>query len=58
MALIKCSECKRDVSSNAKNCPNCDTPIAQPTKCPKCGNKNTKVMSSEHERVLGLSFYK
>lgn len=28
MALIKCSECGKEVSSNAANCPNCGNPIA------------------------------
>ena len=29
MALIKCPECGKEVSSNASNCPNCGHPIAQ-----------------------------
>ena len=28
MALIKCKECGRDVSSNAAACPNCGNPIS------------------------------
>lgn len=40
MALIKCDECGKDVSSKAKSCPNCGNPIS--TKqfdrvCEKCG---------------------
>ena len=27
MALIKCPECGKEVSSSAKNCPNCGCPI-------------------------------
>jgi hypothetical protein len=27
MALIKCSECGKDVSSNAASCPNCGNPV-------------------------------
>lgn len=27
MALIKCSECGKEISSNAKNCPNCGNPV-------------------------------
>lgn len=27
MALIKCSECGREISDKAKNCPNCGCPI-------------------------------
>lgn len=49
MALIKCTECKSDVSENAVSCPQCGNPInpipAQPEKqikqgdrkCLKCG---------------------
>lgn len=29
MALIECHECKKDVSSLAKSCPNCGNPIAK-----------------------------
>jgi len=29
MALIKCSECGRDVSDSASSCPNCGHPISQ-----------------------------
>jgi predicted amidophosphoribosyltransferase len=27
MSLIKCPECKKDVSSNATTCPECEEPI-------------------------------
>jgi hypothetical protein len=30
--LIKCSECKKDVSSEASNCPHCGFPIKSPPK--------------------------
>ena len=30
MALIKCSECGKEVSDKAKACPNCGNPIASP----------------------------
>ena len=29
MALIQCPECKKEISSKAKNCPNCGTPLAK-----------------------------
>lgn len=29
MALIKCSECKHEVSTQAKKCPNCGAPVKQ-----------------------------
>lgn len=40
MALIKCSECGREISDKAASCPHCGNPILQrilPT-CPECGN--------------------
>lgn len=52
MALIKCSECGRDVSDKATSCPHCGMPISRvkhtstPTppadavKCPNCGSTN------------------
>ncbi len=50
MALIKCSECGKEISDKANTCPNCGCPIEgkvmsqerpSPTGmniCPKCGN--------------------
>ena len=32
MALIKCSECGKDVSDKASNCPNCGNPANQVNK--------------------------
>lgn len=38
MALIKCSECKKEISSSAKVCPHCG--IKQSNEvCPECGKK-------------------
>lgn len=45
MALIKCPGCGKDISENAQACPNCGEPIDTSVKCPKCGSKNTKVIS-------------
>lgn len=30
MALIQCNECGKEISSNAKNCPNCGSPVILP----------------------------
>ena len=38
MALIKCSECGKEVSSSAKTCPHCGIKINF-KKCPECGNE-------------------
>lgn len=40
MALIKCSECGKNVSDKAQSCPNCGNPISTPKKdriCFACG---------------------
>ena len=34
MALIKCPECRKEISSEAKACPNCGKPIKQSPKKP------------------------
>ena len=55
MALIKCTECGTEVSSNADKCPKCANPIAQkkykgpPEECFNCGGnlKKTKEAKSE-----------
>lgn len=38
MALIKCSECGKEISSNAKKCPHCGINVNL-MKCPECGAK-------------------
>lgn len=51
MALIKCPECGKDVSSTAKACPNCGAPIDTAIRCPKCGSANTSVISGASKAV-------
>lgn len=46
MALIKCNDCSKEVSSNASNCPYCGNPINTAVKCPKCGSTNTRPISN------------
>jgi predicted RNA-binding Zn-ribbon protein involved in translation (DUF1610 family) len=48
MALIKCSECGRDISSAAEACPHCGKPLASTIKCPTC-------KSPDVEKISGLS---
>ena len=38
MALIKCAECGKEISSNAKPCPHCGIKVSN-TTCPECGRK-------------------
>lgn len=42
MALIKCSECKKEISDKAKVCVNCGCPIEKELLCNECGNKLDK----------------
>lgn len=52
MALINCSECGKEVSDKATNCPNCGNPIAQAPNvdseahvcCPNCKSGDVEVM--------------
>lgn len=54
MALIKCSECGKEVSSNADACPNCGNPIKKGsasnqingTFCPSCKINVTPIATS------------
>ena len=38
MALIKCPECSKEISSSAKTCPHCGIKVEKIT-CPECGKK-------------------
>lgn len=39
MALIKCSECGRDVSDKASSCPHCGNPLTPKIFCEDCGSE-------------------
>lgn len=43
--LINCPTCQHQVSPNATSCPNCGEPINTVVKCPKCGSKNTIIIT-------------
>ncbi len=44
MALIKCSECGKEISSNAESCPHCGNPIeAKEKTIPTYVNKTVRV---------------
>ena len=53
MALVKCSECGKEISSNAESCPNCGNPmrtqksnVQEGTLCPSCKVHVTPVVTS------------
>jgi len=56
MALIKCSECGKEISDKAASCPHCGCPMEThpreqedtggKTKCPKCGEMITPVVTN------------
>ena len=59
MALIKCPECGKQVSSKAPTCPNCGAPIDSSyskVKCPKCGSTNVKVISGS-SKVISMAIW-
>ena len=39
MALVKCSECGKQVSDQAKVCVHCGCPIEKKQFCPECGKE-------------------
>lgn len=41
MALIKCSECGKDVSDKASACPHCGNPLTPKVFCEECGKELT-----------------
>ncbi len=51
MALIRCRECGKEVSSIAKTCPNCGAPVDTAVRCPKCGSTDTKVITGASKAV-------
>ena len=49
MALIKCSECKEEISDKALKCPHCGCPNNPKVKCPECNtdiDKNASTCSN------------
>jgi DNA-directed RNA polymerase subunit RPC12/RpoP len=54
MALIKCSECGKEISDQAASCPNCGRPVNVKGEeylcCPKCQSKE---LHSQHKGFSG-----
>jgi uncharacterized membrane protein YvbJ len=54
MALIKCTECGKDVSSEAKTCPHCGFLIQQPQPLAPDSNKELTNKNQKKQGCLGL----
>ena len=57
MALIKCSECGRDVSDKATACPNCGAPVQVISNAPgqsKNGSDKEKVSNQNAAGCLSI----
>ena len=51
MALVKCPECGREVSSTARTCPGCGAPIDTKVYCPCCGSTDVSIISGASKAV-------
>ena len=54
MALVKCNECKKDVSFNAEKCPNCGNPINNDTVFAICANCSKEISVEEMNLYKGI----
>ena len=54
MALIKCTECGKEISSEAEFCPSCGKPSSV-IHCPVCKSTNVTKMSDGQATVQALS---
>jgi predicted amidophosphoribosyltransferase len=54
MALIKCDECGREISSEAEFCPHCGKPSSV-IRCPICKSTNISTMSNKTSFAVALS---
>ena len=46
MALIKCKECAKDVSSEADKCPHCGITLSSVIRCKNCNSANVEKISN------------
>lgn len=46
MALIKCPECGKEISSAAVACPFCGNPMSSAIRCPNCQSTNVEKIST------------
>ena len=49
MPLVKCPDCRKEVSTSASSCPNCGRPMTQLIPCPNCRSTNV-------QKLLGHGF--
>lgn len=59
MALIKCSECGKDVSDKAAACPNCGAPVVSPAPViePEEGSGRLKIIGIVTAVIIGGMLY-
>jgi len=46
MALIKCPDCGKEVSTSAESCPNCGRPMSTAIQCPNCKSPDVEKISA------------
>lgn len=57
MALIECTACGKQISSEADSCPNCGQPNTNKIiTCPNCKSKNVAKISVGSKVVAGAAF--
>lgn len=54
MALIKCEECRKEISSEAVACPHCGKPSSV-VHCPVCKSTDITTMGSKTAGAIALS---
>lgn len=58
MALIKCRECGKEISSRADNCPYCGCPVSNAKKYPQFYEKSTEKINVLNEDINNLNIHK
>ena len=54
MALIKCPECGKEISSLAESCPQCGNPLSTGIKCPNCKSINIEKNKWNEQSWFGI----
>ncbi|MDI9513141.1 MAG: zinc ribbon domain-containing protein [Bacillota bacterium] len=56
MALIKCVECGKEISGQARYCPNCGQPSAKEAKLQKYKDRNVYLIGGFITLYVGIKF--